>query len=33
MRTRIDFSASLAAVDRAQKLLDESESAIKGADR
>jgi chemotaxis protein MotC len=33
MRPRIDFSASLAAVDRAQKLLDESESAIKGADR
>ena len=33
MRPRIDFTRSLAAVDRAQKLLDESERALKGADR
>ena len=33
MRPRINFTRSLAAVDRAQKLLDESERALKGADR
>ena len=33
VRPRIDFSASLAAVDRAQKLLDESEERLKEKDR
>jgi chemotaxis protein MotC len=33
VRPRIDFSASLAAVDRAQKLLDESEERLKEKNR
>jgi chemotaxis protein MotC len=33
MRPRIDFSASLAAVNRAQTLLDESKEQLKERDR